>query len=90
MEVKSFEELISNKILGQVWANSITDYYNTFELELEHSDWKTLLEWSMFGDPTLVIEDGDDPESITINKPVLTNIFEKIFERPIFSKLFQI
>ena len=35
MEVKSFEELISNKILGQVWGNAVRDYYNTFELDLD-------------------------------------------------------
>jgi len=77
MEVKSFEELIDTKLLGQVWGNSITDYYNTFELELGDADWKTLLEWSMFGDPTLVIEDGDDPEDVSINKPAFANILER-------------
>lgn len=81
MEVKSFEELLSNKILGQVWGNSITDYYNTFELELENADWKTLLEWSMFGDPTLVIEDGEDPEDISVNRPIFTIIIDIISER---------
>ncbi|GAG85955.1 unnamed protein product, partial [marine sediment metagenome] len=64
MEVHVFEELYNNKILGQVWANCITDYYNTFELELVKTDYKTMLEFSMFGDPTLVIEDGEDPVSI--------------------------
>jgi hypothetical protein len=81
MEVKSFEELLSNKILGQVWGNSITDYYNTFELELENADWKTLLEWSMFGDPTLVIEDGDDPEDISVNRPIINKIIDIISDR---------
>ena len=89
MEIKSFEELMSNKILGQVWANSISAYYNTFELDLDDADWKTLLTWSMFGDPTLVIEDGDDPEGISRNRPVFTNILEKILERPLFQKLLQ-
>jgi len=80
MEVKSFEELMDTKILGQVWSNSVTDYYNTFKLELDLYDWKTLLEWSMFGDPTLVIEDGDDPEDISIKRPIFNNILARILD----------
>ena len=78
MEVHTFEELINTKILGQVWANDITDYYNFFDPSLDIIDWKTMLEWSMFGDPTLVIEDGDDPKSLSSDKPVISGFFQEI------------
>jgi hypothetical protein len=77
MEVKSFEKFLSVKILGQVWGESITDYYNTFYAGLDKEDWKTLLEWTLMGDPTLAIQDGDDPGSkVTINQ----NIFLRILD----------
>jgi len=78
MEVKIFEELYNTKILGQAWSNSITEYCNSFELSLNKDDYKTMLEFSMFGDPTLAIEDGDDPK----NMPV-----EKIFSHGILHRL---
>lgn len=81
MEVHTFEELISTKILGQVWGNDIRDYYNTFELGLTHTDWKTLLEWSMFGDPTIAAEDGDDPINIPTNVPVYNGFIGLLLER---------
>ena len=79
MEVHTFEELYNTKVLGQVWANCVSGYYNTFESELDKNDWKTLLEYSMFGDPTLVIEDGDDPVNIPQNIPDL-NILEFLLD----------
>jgi hypothetical protein len=78
MEVQTFDELFNNKILGHAWANCITGYYNTYESDLDKEDWKTLLEWSMFGDPTLVIQDGDDPINLPRNKPVLTGVFKQL------------
>jgi hypothetical protein len=90
MEVKSFEELVSTKILGQVWANSISEYYNTFESDFKMSDWKTMLEWSMFGDPTLVVEDGDDPKVVSHSRINSIHLFERILTRfPIFSFIFE-
>jgi len=79
MEVRIFEELYNTKELGESWGNCISDYYNTFEATgLDSSDWKTMLEFSMFGDPTLVIEDGDDPKSVQFNRPILTGIIERL------------
>ena len=90
MEVKVFDELYNTKILGQVWGNCITGYYNTFESDFDLSDWKTMLEFSMFGDPTLVIEDGDDPEITSANRPVLTNILMKLLDHfPILQQILQ-
>jgi hypothetical protein len=61
MEVHIFEEIFLNKILGHAWSNCITNYYNNFSSSLNSGDYKTMLEISMFADPTLAIEDGDDP-----------------------------
>ena len=81
MEVRIFEELYNTKELGESWGNCISDYYTTFEATgLDISDWKTMLEFSMFGDPTLVIEDGDDPKSFPVHRPILTKILEKLID----------
>ena len=77
MEVKVFEELYNTKILGQVWSNCVADYYNNFELDLNKDDYKTILEFSMFGDPTLAIEDGDDPINIPVNKPLFHGVLQR-------------
>jgi hypothetical protein len=44
MEVKIFDELYNTKIIGQSWANSVTDYHNTFDPGLDVSDFKTMLD----------------------------------------------
>ncbi len=74
MEVHTFQELVSNKILGQVWGNCVTDYYNSFSSDMDISDWKTVLEFSMFGDPTVVVENGDNPTSTPVNIPVFERL----------------
>ena len=90
MEVHTFEELISTKILGQVWGNDVRDYYMNFELNLGHSDWKTLLEWSMFTDPTLAAEDGDDPINIPTIIPEHIGFLQALLERfPRLAALFE-
>jgi len=81
MEVKIFEELYNTKELGESWGNSVSDYYTTFEATgLDSSDWKTMLEFLMIGDPTLVIEDGDDPRSRPVNRPILEEIIERLMD----------
>jgi len=57
-QVKIFEEMYNNKILGLCWGNSITEYINSFNLN-DH-DLTILLSFTLFGDPTLAIEDGKD------------------------------
>lgn len=81
MEVKSFEELYSTKIFGEVWGNSISGYYNAFESSFQMSDWKTMLEWSLFGDPTLAAENGDDPKSIPHSRQVQFDFIAGLLER---------
>ncbi|MCK4365403.1 MAG: hypothetical protein KAW45_05085 [Thermoplasmatales archaeon] len=91
MEVKTFEELYNNKILGQVWGNCITDYYNTFEANFIMLDYHTMLKWSMFGDPTLVIEDGDDPINIPVDKPVFPTFLERLINYfPLLARLLEL
>ena len=79
MEVNILKELYNTKNLGQVWSSSITDYANSFELD--DGDYKTLLEMAMFGDPTLNIEDGINPEDITNKIPVFHSLFDRIIDR---------
>ncbi len=59
MEVHTFEEIFNNKILGVAWGNCITNYFTTFQSDFEDTDYKTMLEYSMFADPTLAIEDSN-------------------------------
>jgi hypothetical protein len=69
MEVHIFESIYNDKVLGDVWANCINGYINSFiENEWDGTDYKTILEMSMFGDPTLEIDDGKDPKSIYKNE----------------------
>ena len=70
MEVHTFEEIHNNIILGLAWGNCITNYYTTFASDLDDGDYKTLLEYSMFGDPSLGIEDGKDPINIPFERPL--------------------
>ncbi len=64
MEVNIFKGIYEDKILGDVWRNCITDYATSFIVEDSGlSDYKTVVEMTLFGDPTLGIEDGKDPES---------------------------
>jgi hypothetical protein len=87
MEVKVFDELVTTKIIGQCWANCVSGYYTTFESNLLKTDYKTMLEFSMFGDPTLVVEDGDDPKSAEYN-PVFIQILERILNNyPFFARI---
>ncbi|UCF13556.1 MAG: hypothetical protein JSW06_04670 [Thermoplasmatales archaeon] len=92
MEVHTHEEIFNNKILGLAWSNCITNYYSTFQSDLDKIDYKTMLEYSMFADPTLAIEDGDDPESIPVNIPsFLLRFIERVIERfPRLEQLFSL
>jgi len=90
MEVKVFEELYNNKNLGLVWGNCVTDYYNNFDPGFDYADYKTMLEFSMFGDPTLNIENGDDPITVPVHRP-LPNIYQSFIEHfPRLARLFKI
>ena len=89
MEVKAFEELYDTKNLGEAWNNCITGYFNTFGPDFEMTDYKTMLEFEMFGDPTLDVEDGDDPKIKLTHRPL--NIFERfIGQFPLLAKLFEL
>ena len=62
--VQLLDQLYSTKVLGHVWGNTLTLYANSFG-KLQASDYKTIQEWSLIGDPTLKVADGDDPEGTT-------------------------
>jgi hypothetical protein len=76
MEVHIFDEINKVKVLGDAWGNCITNYANSFDLDEAH--YKTLLEMAMFGDPTLAIEDGDDPQSRDVDRPILQKFLKLI------------
>ncbi len=79
-EVNTFKGLFNDKILGIVWNDVITNYVDNFSsLSWDRIDQKTMLGYSMFGDPTLAIEDGDDPVYLPENKP-LFNFFERLLD----------
>jgi hypothetical protein len=59
MEVNLFAGLYHDKVLGLVWGNALSEYASSFDLT--GTDYKTLLEMTLFGDPTLSIEDGTNP-----------------------------
>jgi hypothetical protein len=64
MEVNIFKGLFNDKILGEVWGNSLNGYINThYSNDWGDADYKTILEMAMFGDPTLVIDDGENPKN---------------------------
>ncbi len=87
MEVHAFDELYKTKNLGEVWSNCVKDYYTTFESTLSKNDYKTMLELSMFGDPTLNAEDGDDPRFRSIDFPYLRILKRIIKYFPLFERL---
>jgi hypothetical protein len=61
MEVNTHEQIYTVKNLGQVWTNCITNYFNEHSPSLKKEDYKTLVEYSMFGDPTINAVNGDEP-----------------------------
>jgi hypothetical protein len=80
MEQKSFELFPTVKIFGQVWGESISGYYTYFEANLGLEEWKTICEWSLFGDPTLAVENGIESNVRSVNNP-MPILFERIIGR---------
>jgi len=90
MEVHSFEELYNIKIMGQVWAHCVSDYYTTFFGQLDKEDYKTMLEFCMLGDPTLPAQDGDHPGPRFVNQPIILKIIEMLGNHyPRLAKIFE-
>lgn len=56
MEVNLIDGLANDKILGNVWGTALTNYINSFELD--DADYKTIYEMSLFGDPSLKIDNA--------------------------------
>jgi hypothetical protein len=85
MEVHLFEELFNTKLLGEVWANALNGYIDSFSRTFDDADYKTVTEMALFGDPTLAIEDGDNPKSYQNNyhneRNNLLNNFIQLLQR---------
>jgi hypothetical protein len=88
MEVKAFEELYNTKILGQVWNNCIVAYFSEQDPGLDKEDYKTMTEFLMFGDPTVVIQNGDDPGPKDYNQPFSNGLLNQFIQQ--FPLLIQI
>ena len=94
MEVHIFKEIFNNKDLGLSWANCLNGYINSFysDGEWDDGDYKTITEMAMFGDPSLIIEDGPDPKSRSISleqefSPILERLMAKF---PILEKILRL
>ena len=61
-----------------------------FDPGFQMNDYKTMLEFSLFGDPTLAIEDGDDPVNIPNNRPILKRLELLLDYFPHLAKLFEL
>jgi hypothetical protein len=93
METHLFEELVNTQELGEAWGNCISQYYNAHEVNgrsLSLTDYKTMLEFSMFGDPTVKVQDGDDPQVRSINMPAQLTILERIYDNfPVLARIIE-
>ena len=59
----------------------LSGYVNThWENDWHGTDYKTVLETSMFGDPTVNIEDGENPKIKNVSRPILHNIIERLLD----------
>jgi hypothetical protein len=91
MELHLHEEFVRNGVLGQAWGNCITNYTNEFAMDMQESDYKTVVELALFGDPTMALVDGPDPVDAPV--PLFLQILERIMGRfpnafPILRTLF--
>jgi hypothetical protein len=81
MEVHIFKGIYNDKILGDVWSNCQTEYTSNFvNDDADISDFKTIVEMTLFGDPTLAIEDGIEPRSHSLEKSSLIDIIEQFVQ----------
>jgi hypothetical protein len=80
MEVHVFDELYTNKGLGLSWINCVTGYHNQFAGDLDKTDYITLAEFSLFGDPTLPIQEGIEPHFRSQYRPLPT-LIERLLDR---------
>ena len=81
MEVNIFKGIYADKILGDVWSNCQAEYTNNFiNDDADISDYKTVVEMTLFGDPTLAIEDGKEPRSHSMVQTSLIDILEHFIQ----------
>jgi hypothetical protein len=82
MEVNIFKGIYEDKILGDVWRNCITEYTTSFiGNESDLSDYKTVVEMTLFGDPTLGIEDGKDPKIHSLDSRNIIQVLERFLQQ---------
>ena len=88
MEVNIFKGIYEDKILGDVWRNCISEYTTNFiGNESDLSDYKTVVEMTLFGDPTLGIEDGKDPKIHSLDSRNIIQVLERFLQQVPSEKL---
>lgn len=55
MEVHTFDNLYTTKIVGNAWGTSVAGYVNEFGWSMFDADYKTVMELSIFSDPSLPV-----------------------------------
>jgi hypothetical protein len=90
LEVNIFKNIYNSKNLGIGWADTINGYYTEHGPSFDKQDYQTMLEFSMFGDPTVIIDDGDDPVNIPLSRHTIFSFFERFLGHfPIISKIIE-
>ena len=91
IEICIFEELYKSKIIGKAWGDAIVSYYNKRGPSFAMTDYKTMIEFCLIGDPTIAAEDGIDPRIRSANNPTFGGYIARLIEQfPILAKLFEI
>ncbi len=91
IEVLIFEKLYNTKELGQAWGEAIESYYIKRGPTFQMTDYKTMIEFQLIGDPTVVAEDGIDPKTRHANSPIYEGYLVRLIEQfPLLAKLFEI
>jgi len=66
LDIRHHQNLYNNRIIGEVWADTLTEYINNFilnkESQVDFYQYKTVEEWILFGDPTLNKNNNNPPE----------------------------
>ena len=90
MEVNIFKEIVETKVLGEAWNNCMVIYYSKFDPNFKREDYQTMLEFLMFGDPSVAIEDGDDPRTHDVNNYNTNNLVNRLIEQfPLLYRIFE-
>ena len=75
IDINLFDNLYTTGNLGQSWNEVIAEFVQNFGTN-SYGNYRTVLGFELFGDPTLIIEDGPEPEHITTKFKFINKFFE--------------